>query len=107
MKFTRQFLVVLGVVAVIMALGFAMQHSPAASLVTDRRVDQGRALPDGTSAAHFADNGGGRDGGFDITRADDLVQSLVILGLIVAGVVLVDRVRRQRAPVVSGSRSRP
>jgi hypothetical protein len=88
MKLTRQILVVFAVVAVIMALGFAWQHSPAASLVADH--------------GH-----GKRGGGFDLSHADDLVQSLMILGLIIGGVVVVDRVRRWRSPVVSGGRSRP
>lgn len=110
MKFVRRVLAVIGVVAVIMALGFAMKHSPAASLVSDRRhgaEGRGPVPPGVTVTDHLDGRDGGRDGGFDLSRADDLVQSLVILGLIVAGVVVIDRVRRRRSPVVSGSRLRP
>ncbi len=111
MKLARQILVVIGVVAVIMALGFAMKHSPAASLVSDRGhgFDSRNLVPPPGApvTANLDGRDGRRDGGFDITRADDLAQSLVILGLIVAGVIVVDRLRRQRSPVISGSRSRP
>jgi hypothetical protein len=112
-KLLRQAVVVLGVVAVIMALGFAMKHTPAASLVTDGRTagrDAGRltpasAAPSGRFRPFDGHDGGRNDQGFDVSRADDLVQSLVILGLIIAGVVVIDKMRRRRAPIVDARRS--
>jgi hypothetical protein len=97
MRFVRHLLAVLAVVAVIMALGYAWKASPAASVVSDRRGTEPTNLPANAPASGFRADGPGRNlnGGFSLSRADDFAQSVVVLGLIVAGVVIVDRLRRR------------
>ena len=97
MKFLRQLLAVLAVVAVVMALGYAWKVSPAASVVSDHRslqTDRGSA---GAPPPGFRPDDRGRNlnGGLSLSRADDLVQTLVVLALIIGGVVIVDRLRRR------------
>jgi ABC-type nitrate/sulfonate/bicarbonate transport system permease component len=78
MKLTRHFLAVSIVVGLVVALGFVWSTSGAASVV--------------------ADDGGGRRGagGFSLSDVSDLVQTLIILALITAVVVTIDRTRRRR-----------
>ncbi|MCU1399512.1 MAG: hypothetical protein JWN62_2621 [Acidimicrobiales bacterium] len=83
-KFLHHLLGVSIAVGVVIAVGFAWSASGAAGIV--------------------ADDGGGRQfdqrgaGGFSLSHVDDLVQTLVILALITAAVVVIDRVRRRRRP---------
>jgi hypothetical protein len=90
-------LAVLAVVAVVMALGIALGHSPAASLFADRHGDQfRRAKIAGAAPDRFAPDGGGDRRAGSFANVDDLVQTMVVLGLLVTGVVVVDRTRRRR-----------
>lgn len=78
MKFLRHLMVVSVVVALVVSVGFLWSHSGAASLV--------------------ADGGGDRraNSGISLSNIDDLVQTVVILGLILGGVVAIDQARRRR-----------
>ena len=81
MRLVRHFLAVSIVVGLVVALGFVWSTSGAASVVAD---DRGRRL----------DQRGA--GGFSLSNVSDLVQTLIILALITAAVVTVDRTRRRR-----------
>jgi len=101
MRFVRHFLAASTVVGMVIALGFVWDHSSAASLVADGRSDrspasasltqagQGRAAP----ARGRSDRRGAN--GMSLSNLDDLIQTLLIEGLILGGVVVVDTARRR------------
>ena len=101
LKFTRQLAVVIVVIGAFVAVGYAWKHSPAAGLVTDHRGDRQRS--DGSSGpapvrlAPVDQRIGGRGNhGLSVSNVGDLIQSLLITVLVVAGVVFFDRARRPR-----------
>ena len=107
MKFVRQTVAVVAVVAVIMVFGVLWKHSGAAGLVADggggpdRRQTVAAPPPPGTNGSPRFDGGFGRDkgkGSLSLSHVDDLVQTLLIEGGVLAGVVLVDRTRRRLQP---------
>jgi hypothetical protein len=102
MKFARHLLAASAVVGLIVALGFVWSWSGAASLMTDGRGDHDRAAvtvdQTGASSApesrRFDERRG--DGGMSLSNAGDLAQTLLVEGVIIGGVIAIDRVRRRR-----------
>ena len=92
MKLVRHFFAVLAAVGLVIALGFTWSASAAAGLVADDR------------------GGAGKGGGFSLSNVSDLIQTLVILALITAVVVFIDRARRRHKPIprpTASARIRP
>jgi hypothetical protein len=81
MKLIRHFFAVSFAIGVVVALGFAWSASGAAGIVADDGGDRQRGA-----------------GGFKLSDISDLAQTLVILTLITAAVVIIDRVRRRYRP---------
>ncbi len=103
MKFLRHLLAVLVVISLVVSLGFLWSHSGAAGLVADGGGDRGPSRPPSgaaaTSGASTAPSGRfDRRGnsGISLSNIDDLGQTVVVLGLILGGVVAIDRTRRRR-----------
>lgn len=99
MKLLRHFLAVSVAIGVVVALGFIWSTSGAAGIVAD---DQGGRLPGraqpGTSSItpqNFDRRGAG---GFSLSNITDLLQTLIILALITAVVIIFDRTRRRYGP---------
>ena len=99
MKLVRHFLAVSLAVGVVVGLGFVWSTSGAAGIVAD---DRGIRIPrrgqPGASDA-IANDFGRQSGGFSLSNVGDLVQTLLIVALITAAVVIVDRARRRRRPI--------
>jgi hypothetical protein len=83
MKLFRHFLAASVAIAVVVALGLIWSTSGAAGIVAD---DGGGGLP------------GRGAGGFSLSNISDLVQTLAILALITAVVVIIDQARRRYGP---------
>lgn len=108
LKLTRQFVVVLVVIGAFVAVGYAWKHSPAASIVTDRRGDRRFSQPSSVPAPDRLGSVDQRIGtrgnhGLSVSNVGDLIQSVMIQGLVVAGVVLIDRARRLQRRARFGS----
>jgi len=111
-KFVRQTVAVVAVVAVILALGVVWGHSGAAALVADDRGGQLKRFPDGARLPEgFGSVQPGRGDGqnkgnhsLSISNVDDLVQTLFIEGAVLCGVVVIDRSLRQRRRRVVAAR---
>jgi hypothetical protein len=99
MKLLRHFLAVSVAVGLVVALGFIWSTSGAASIVADER---GGRLPDraqpGTSSVTLDNFDRRGAGGFSLSNISDLLQTLLILALITAAVVIIDRTRRRYGP---------
>ena len=101
MKFLRQFVVACALVAVIVGLGFAWKHSPAAGLVADGgrdrrdRVATAPIAPDDPAFARIRERDNRGEHGMSISNLDDLAQSLVAEAAIVGVVVVIDLRRRK------------
>jgi hypothetical protein len=95
MKLLRHFLAVSTAVGLVVALGVVWSASGAASIVADNKGGrQPESVPSGTSfALREIDRRGA--GGFSLSNASDLVQTLIILALITVAVVVIDRTRRR------------
>ena len=102
-RYLRRLAVVCVAIAVVVGLGFLWRISPAAGLITDDHGD--RRLPGAAPSAPNPPQENDRhrsrlNGGFDLGSIDEVVQTMVIGGLVLAIVVAVDRSRRRRRPVV-------
>jgi hypothetical protein len=118
-RYATRLLVVMAIIGAIVGLGFVWRVSPAAGIVADGGGRDGRRLPPGVSAADApssAPAAGTTDGdrferrdrgsgGLSLSRADDLVQTMVLGAGVLAVVVLIDRTRRRRRPVVDRGRT--
>jgi len=91
-KLARHLVVVLVVISAFVAVGYAWKAIPAASLVTDHRGN--RAPSDGSFRQ--PDQAAKGNHGLSVSNVGDLIQSLAIMGVVLAGVVIVDRERRSR-----------
>lgn len=99
MKLLRHFFAVSLAVAVVVALGFVWSGSGAASIVADDRGGPvTKHAPPGMSDVIVQDFGR-QSGGFSLSNVSDFVQTLLILAIITAAVVLIDRARRRRRPI--------
>jgi len=103
MKLVRHFLATTIAVGLVIGLGFLWSHSGAAGIVADGGDRGGRApasAPTGSVTVPKNRRPPGFDrrgsGGPSLSNADDLVQTLVVLGALVGGVVTLDVVRRRR-----------
>lgn len=99
MKLLRHLLAVALVVGAVVALGFVWSASGAASIVADGgggRFAPAGGSPGSTAEPRVSDLRGG--GGFALAHVDDLVQTLLILGLITVTVVVIDKARRRYRP---------
>lgn len=87
-------LVVAVVIAAIVGLGYLWRSSSLASIITDGGGD--RRPPDGGGDRfdRFRDSGA-----FSLGNIDELLQTMFIGVAVLAGVVFIDRARRQRRPV--------
>ncbi len=101
MRFLRHIASTLGVVAVIVAIGFLWRITPAASVVAD---DHDRGGPPAGFAAKTPPTGRpgfdrsfGRNDSANLTDPSDLIQTIVTVGGVIAGVVVIDAARRRRA----------
>ncbi len=102
MKLVRHFLAVLLVVGLVIGLAFLWKGSPAASVVAD---DHDRFRPSGGTdqpVDERFDRRHERDNDV-LSRFEDLGQSVFLVGLIIGGVVLVDRRRQRNRRQVIGS----
>ncbi|MCU1366784.1 MAG: hypothetical protein JWN39_2423 [Ilumatobacteraceae bacterium] len=95
MKLLRHFLAVAIAVGLVVALGFAWSASGVAGLVSDDGGDR-QFAPARPGGRRVLDQRGA--GGFSLSHADDLVQTLMILALITAAVVVIDKARRRYRP---------
>lgn len=113
-KFVRQSVAVVAVVAAILVLGVAWGHSGAAGLVADDHAGQIARFPDGArlpAPEGFGSlqprRGDGQNKGdhsLSISNVDDLVQTLFIEGAVLCGVVIIDRSLRQRRRRLAAAR---
>lgn len=102
MKFLRHLGAATLLVGLTVGLAYAWRASPAASIVADSHDRPGGdrphgAVPSGTPPDGDREFERGRDrrnGGFDIGSIDELVQPIVIYGLMTTAVVVIDRRRR-------------
>src|SRR4051812_9284437 len=98
-------MVVFVVIGAFVAIGYVWKASPAASVVTDnhgqRQPSAGSFTPpdQGGPPGAGPDQRDTPDGGFSVSNVGDLVQTLSIQGAVLAGVVVVDGVRRRRRRV--------
>lgn len=103
----RLFTVALAVVLIV-GLGFAWKNSPAADLVANRQRDRGAQIDRGLALSRPRDEQRNRGNlGVSFGRIDDVAQTLFIEGLILLGVVLIDRQRRLRRRPFAASADAP
>jgi hypothetical protein len=105
-KFVRHLLAASIAVGLVVVVGFIWKGTSAASLVSEGRSDRqesvsSRPLGDGPSfgtSQNQREIGFGRrlGGGISASNLDDLVQTLLELGLIIGAVIVLDVLRRQR-----------
>ena len=97
MRFLRHLLAVCVAVALVVGLGYLWSHTGAASLVADGGRD--RRIPATVKAGQVFQPGRLEQRGahgLSLSNIGDVIQTLVILGLILGAVVTVDKVRRRR-----------
>lgn len=95
MKFARRLMTVSVLVALIVGVGFALKHSPAAGLISDDNANR----PSADQTGHPRDGGGRGNHGLSISNIGDLAQSLAVQAAVLSAVVLIDQARRRRSRV--------
>lgn len=103
-RYVVRLVVVLAVVAAVIGLGVVWRSSSAASLVANDRGFGDRRPPAGaTGGDHFG--GDRRNSAGGLSSIDDLGQTVFVVCIIVAGVVVFDKARRRRNPITPGRTS--
>jgi hypothetical protein len=99
-RLLRHFLAVSIVIGLVVAVGFVWSTSDAASIVADDNGGGSRPSPaqPGTSPAARRELDQRGASGFSLSNISDLAQTLLILTLITAAVVVIDGTRRRYRP---------
>jgi len=94
-RWAVRLLIVVVVIAAIVGLGYLWRASSLASIITDGGREHRPHNGDGGDRFDRFRN----DGAFSLGNIDELVQTVFIGVAVLAGVVIIDRVRRARRPV--------
>ncbi len=84
-RYALRLLVVAGVFAAVVGLGYLWRNSPLASIVADGRDDGGRVRGSGPA--------------FSVSNVGDLLTTMLIVAGVMCFVIVVDKVRRRLRPV--------
>jgi hypothetical protein len=105
MKVLRRLMTLLLVLGVIIALGFAWKHSPAASLIADDRGGQPALERPNRPAGNREDRRFSDSDGLNFADVGELAPTLALQTLAFVLVIFVDKRRRQRQPRIRGGAS--